>query len=72
MFNVSFQRQVAVAPGLGFPQSVAIVYVVDTAAGAVTDQSNQGGNGPQLVKMVRPSGIVLTTTLTPQTQLSLC
>ena len=44
-----------------------IVYVVDTATGAVTGQANLGGNGAQSGDGLDPSGIVLTSTATPQT-----
>ena len=43
-----------------------ILYVVDTATGAVTGQTNLGGNGAQSGDGLDPSGIVLTSTATPQ------
>jgi len=44
----------------------AILYVVDTATGAVTGQTNLGGDGAQSGDGLDPSGIVLTSTATPQ------
>ncbi|HTT91959.1 MAG TPA: YncE family protein [Acidimicrobiales bacterium] len=43
-----------------------ILYVVDTATGAVTGQTNLGGDGAQSGDGLDPSGIVLTSTATPQ------
>jgi YVTN family beta-propeller protein len=43
-----------------------ILYVVDTATGAVTGSTNLGGDGAQSGDGLDPSGIVLTSTATPQ------
>jgi YVTN family beta-propeller protein len=43
-----------------------ILYVVDTATGVVTGQTNLGGDGAQSGDGLDPSGIVLTSTATPQ------
>ena len=43
-----------------------ILYVVDTATGVVTGQTNLGGDGAQSGDGLDPSGMVLTSTATPQ------
>ncbi len=61
-WSAPFGRLVTWVAGL----ASGILYVVDAATGVVTGQTNLGGDGAQSGDGLGTSGMVLTSTATPQ------